>query len=57
MRENKYKIGALNNTQRAKIPGIMNICLAFNGNKKYEVYDEIQRCVKEYKIQAMLQAK
>ena len=57
MRENKYKTGDLNNTQRAKIPGIMNICLALNGNKKYDVYDEIQHCVKEYKIQTMLQAK
>lgn len=57
MRENKYKVGVLNNTQRTKIPGIMNICLVFNGNKKYDVYYEIQRCVKEYKIQTMLQAK
>lgn len=50
MRENKYKTGALNNTQRAKIPGLMNICFVFNGNKKYDVYDEIQCHVKEYKI-------
>lgn len=57
MRGNKYKTGALINTQRAKIPGIMNICFVFNGNKKYDVYDEIQRCIKEYKIQTMLQAK
>lgn len=57
MRENKYNIGVLNNTQRTKIPGITNICLVFNGTKKYDVYDETQRCVKEYKIQTMLQAK